>query len=94
MVKNLETIVTEHLHIAKKTSSGEPVVKGTNVSVRAIAELWLQGAQPEEIILHIPHLSMAELFDALSYYEDHKEEINSYISKNSVPGEISDTSLP
>jgi uncharacterized protein (DUF433 family) len=89
----METAVTEHRYIAKKSPTGEPVVKETSVTVRAIAELWLQGAQPEEILLHIPHLSLAQVFDALSYYDDHKAEIDSFISANEVPDELSGTRL-
>ena len=34
------------------------------------------GYAPEEIPNGLPHLSLAAVFDALSYYCDHKEEIN------------------
>jgi uncharacterized protein (DUF433 family) len=90
----MDTPVAEHRYIAKRESTGEPVIKGTGVTVRAIAELWLQGAQPEEILLHIPHLSLAQVFDALSYYNDHKAEVDTYINANRIPNELSDTRLP
>lgn len=89
----METTVAGHRYIAKRNSTGEPFIKGTGVTVRAIAELWLQGAQPEEILLHIPHLSLAQVFDALSYYLDHKAEIDSFINANEVPDELSGTRL-
>jgi hypothetical protein len=31
---------------------------------------------------------MAAVFDALSYYSDHTEEINAYIERNRVPPEL------
>ncbi len=86
-------IATEHLYIARKETNDEPVIKGTGVTVRALAEWWNMGAQPEEILLHIPHLTMAQIFDALSYYSDHKEEIDHYIQLNAIPEELSGTRL-
>ena len=39
---------------------------------------------PEEIPTHLPHLNLAQVFAALSYYSDHTEQINEYILKNRV----------
>jgi uncharacterized protein (DUF433 family) len=33
------------------------------------------GLAPEEIPVHLPHLTLAQVFDALSYFSDHQEEI-------------------
>lgn len=67
---------------------GEPVIQGTKTTVRAIVELWRLGIQPEEILSHLPHLQLAQVFDALSYYSDHQEEINRYIELNRVPDNL------
>jgi len=64
---------------------GEPVVRGTKTPVRAIVELWRLGIPPEEIPLHLPHITLAQVFDALSYYAEHQREINHYIELNRVP---------
>ncbi len=64
---------------------GEPVVIGTKTPVRAIVELWRLGTRPEEIPSHLPHLTLSQVFDALSFYEDHQPEINDYIERNRVP---------
>ncbi len=52
---------------------GEPIIEGTRTPVRAIVELWRQGLAPETIPTRLPHLSLAQVFDALSYYSDHQE---------------------
>jgi len=39
--------------------------------VRAIVEIWRMGTPPEEITTHLPHLTLAQIFDALSYFADH-----------------------
>ncbi|NJR57002.1 MAG: DUF433 domain-containing protein [Acaryochloris sp. CRU_2_0] len=68
--------------------SGEPIITGTRTSVRAIVGLWRLGTPPEEIPNHLPHLTLAQIFDALSFYLDHQAEINRYIEQNQVPNEL------
>lgn len=78
---------TDHCYISTDDQilHGEPIVKGTRTSVRAIVELWRQGVSPEEIPTHLPHLTLAQVFDALSYYSDHQAEINAHIERNRIP---------
>jgi uncharacterized protein (DUF433 family) len=84
------TIQTEHYYIMRNDDilSGEPIVIGTRTPVRAIVELWRLGVHPEEIPLHLPHLTLAQVFDALSYYADHQEEIQQRIERNQVPDDL------
>lgn len=67
---------------------GEPIVTGTRTSVRAIVETWRLGTSPEEIPVHLPHLTLAQVFDALSFYLDHQAEINDSIERNHVPDSL------
>ncbi len=39
----------------------------------------------ETISSRLPHLSNAQVFDALSYYSDNQAEINEFIEANRVP---------
>jgi len=73
--------------------NGEPIIVGTRTSVRAIVGLWRMGIMPEEILSHLPHLTLAQVFDALSFYLDHQEEINDYIERNQVPNELVHSSI-
>ena len=84
------TIGTEHRYIVRDDDilGGEPIVVGTRVPVRAVVELWRLGAAPEEIPTHLPHLTLAQVFDALSYYADHQDEIQRYSDRNQVPDDI------
>jgi uncharacterized protein (DUF433 family) len=71
---------------------GEPILAGTRTPVRAVVELWRQGVSPEEIPNRLPHLSLAQVFDALSYYSDHQAAIHEYIEDNRVAdNEMHDT---
>jgi uncharacterized protein (DUF433 family) len=84
--------VTEHLYIIRddRILKGEPIIKGTRIPVRAIVETWRMGTAPEEIPRGMPHLTLAQVFDALSYYSDHQDEINDYIERNRIPDELID----
>lgn len=83
---------TEHFYIVKNDHilSGEPIIVGTRTPVRAVIELWRLGYAPEEIQGELPHLTPAAVFDALSYYSDHQEDINGCIERNRVPEDIVD----
>lgn len=69
--------------------NGEPILSGTATPVRAVAELWNQGLAPEEIPLHLPHLTIQQVFAALYYYVSHREQIEERIAANRIPEEWS-----
>ncbi|HEY7019798.1 MAG TPA: DUF433 domain-containing protein [Ktedonobacterales bacterium] len=86
------THATGHRYIVRDDDilSGEPIVVGTRTPVRAIVELWRMGVTPEAIPTSLPHLTLAQVFDALSYYSDHQDEINQYIERNRIPDDLID----
>jgi len=69
---------TEHLHItvAEGVCGGAPIIRGTRTSVAHVAGYYRLGVSPEEIQRELPHLTLAQVFDALAYYFDHVEEID------------------
>lgn len=89
------TTATGHPYVISDDSilNGTPIVKGTRTPVRAIAELWKFGVTPEEIVMRLPHVTLAQVFDALSYYQDHCEEIEQDILRNRVPDMLIDPRL-
>lgn len=84
------TAATEHCHVVvdDRILGGEPIIRGTRTPVRAIVELWRLGNLPEEISVHLPHITLGQVFDALSYYSEHQTEINEYIERNRIPDEM------
>lgn len=72
----------------KEILSGEPIIKGTRTPVRSIVEKWRIGYTPEDIVRGLPHLTLAQVFEAMSYYYDNKEEIDDYIERNRIPDEL------
>lgn len=64
---------------------GEPVIAGTGTTVRAVAENWKLGVRAEEIPIRLPHLQLAQVFEALHYYLTHRDEIEAHIDANRIP---------
>lgn len=67
-------------HIVRSPNmlSGRPRIAGTRVRVCDVAEArYFHKYTPEEIAGEdvFPHLSLADVYAALAYYHDHKEEI-------------------
>jgi len=85
------TTATEHHYVATDDEilSAEPIIGGTGTPVRAIVEIYRLGAS-EETPNRLPHLTVAQVFDALSYYNDHPHEINLYIEQNRTPDDLID----
>jgi uncharacterized protein (DUF433 family) len=80
-------IPTANRYISREPNilGGEPIITGTRTPVRAIIEIWRSGAAPEQIAASLPHLTLAQIFDALSYYSDNQREINELIERNRIP---------
>ncbi|MEM9948207.1 MAG: DUF433 domain-containing protein [Cyanobacteria bacterium P01_D01_bin.36] len=56
-------------------NNGRPVIAGTKTSVRRVAVLYKQGANAEEIVRRMSHLSLAQVYAALAYYHANQNEI-------------------
>jgi uncharacterized protein (DUF433 family) len=41
-----------------------------------------QGISPEELVREFTHLTLAQVYDALSYYYDHKETVDQELLDN------------
>ena len=75
----------EHAYIetVQEVQGGRPVIKGTRTPVRSIVVYHRLGAMPEEIQIKLPHLHLAQIYDALSYYYDYRDEIDRDIDSDS-----------
>jgi uncharacterized protein (DUF433 family) len=86
-------IVTEYKYIVKREDTGEPKIAGTRLYVRDIVAQWKLGNKPEQILQCYSHITLAQVFEALAYYQDYMDEIEKYFELNSVPYNLHDTSL-
>ena len=76
------TVQTEHPHIVRRDGvcGGEPVIDGLRVTVRHVATLHLRGEAIPDIAEALG-LTEAQVFHALSYFSDHREEIQALIAQ-------------
>lgn len=80
---------TEHPYIVRVQDicGGKPSIRGTRIAVWLITGWFKQGYTPEAIQKMYPHLTLAQIYDALSYYHDHQEEIEQQIRDNNPSAE-------
>jgi uncharacterized protein (DUF433 family) len=84
MMLLMETALrTEHPHIVRipGVCGGEPVVDGLRVAVRHVAALHVRGEGVAEIAEAL-NLTDAQVFHALSYFADHRPEIEALIAQD------------
>jgi len=74
-----------HPHITSDPAicGGSPRIDGTRITVRTVVMYVLHhGMSPEELLVSYPHLNLASIYDALSYYYDNREDIDREIAEN------------
>jgi uncharacterized protein (DUF433 family) len=72
----MEPILTQHIESTPGTRGGKPRITGTRICVSDVVIWTEQGRSPEEIVTDFPQLSLSDVFAALAYYHDHREEID------------------
>jgi uncharacterized protein (DUF433 family) len=78
-----QKIKTIHPYIVslKSHCSGSPIIAGTKFPVRSVVFYILrQGMTPEELVKEFSHLTLPQVYDALSYYYENREEIDKELS--------------
>ena len=80
----MSTERTAHPYIVRDSAiyGGEPIVEGTRTGVRHIILLFQSGKDPEEIA-DSQRLTLAQVYDAISYFYDNEAEITHYIRNES-----------
>ncbi|NEO37883.1 MAG: DUF433 domain-containing protein [Moorea sp. SIOASIH] len=66
--------------ISTDANSNRPVIAGTRTSVRRIAGLYNQGNNAEEIARRLNHLTITQIYAALTYYHANRQEIDEDIA--------------
>lgn len=75
----MAAIVTPHIHTDERDVAW---IDDTNVKViEVVLDTLAHGSSPEEIHLQYPHLSLAQIHAALSYYYDHQASLDTAIER-------------
>ncbi len=78
---SMDTTIARHIETTADVCGGKPRIAGTRIRVEDVY-VWfeLQGKSAEEIVSDFPQLSMADVFAAMAYYWDHRDEIQRHMT--------------
>jgi len=76
-----QTLITDYKFIL--TDENEiPFIEGTSMKVvELVTSIQAYGWSPEELHFQYPHLSMSQIYSALAYYWEHKQEIDADVQR-------------
>src|SRR5262245_9228530 len=74
------SVSKEHIEITPGTCGGKPRIAGHRITVQNIV-VWHEqmGMSPDEIAATYTTITLADVYAALAYYHDHREEIRARI---------------
>jgi uncharacterized protein (DUF433 family) len=73
-----------YIETVAKSAGPQAIIKGSRIPVSIIIGYLRMGETPESLVEQIlPHLTLAEVYDALSYYHDHRDDIEQELRENS-----------
>lgn len=78
----MRAMAKEHVKITPGIGGGKPHIAGHRIRVMDIV-LWHNklGWSPDEIVSQFPQLVLGDVYAALTYYWDHKKEIETEIRR-------------
>ncbi len=77
----MSLVETRYEHITL-SDTAVPVITGTTMKVIELVQEYLAyGWSPEELHFQHPYLTLGQVYSALAYYWDHKEELDRDIER-------------
>lgn len=72
-----------HIEIVEKPAGPRAMISGTRTPVSLVIGYLKLGETPETLVQEVlPYLSLAQVYDALSYYHDNLDEIERELAEN------------
>ena len=74
---------TVHIYVTAhpRVQGGEPVIRGTRTTVRAVVQYVLRQGIPAETVAKEFQISLAAVYDALSFYYDYRSLMDRIIER-------------
>lgn len=66
------------------------MLRGSSIPVWLVIAMWKAGDTPDEIAQAYPYLRPAAIYDAISYYFDHREDVEAEIAENRIERVLAD----
>ena len=80
----MPTEVSHPYVISREDIAGSrPIMAGTRTRISTVVAYYKLGYSPEELAREFPHLTLSQIHDALSYYYEHREQIDKEIDEES-----------
>ena len=75
-------VVREHIEIVQGPGGPKPRIAGHRIRVQDVA-IWHEklGMSPDEILDNYPTITLADVYAALAYYWDHRDEVERAIAE-------------
>jgi uncharacterized protein (DUF433 family) len=85
----------EHIEVTEAVCGGKPRIRGTRIRVQDVY-IWheLHGESADQIVSNFPHLSLADVHAALTYYWDHRDEIQEQMKADDALVEAMKQKIP
>ena len=76
-------VLTQHIEVTPGVCGGKPRIAGHRIKVQDIV-IWHErmAMSPDEIVYNYPTITLADVYAALAYYHDHREEIRQDIESS------------
>jgi uncharacterized protein (DUF433 family) len=75
------TVETRYEHIVLRDGT-VPIIAGTRMKVIDLVEAQqAYGYSPEELAYQYPHVTLGQIYSALAYYWDHRQELDEEIAR-------------
>lgn len=76
-------VLKQHIEIVEGAGGPKARIVGHRIRVQDIA-IWHEklGLSPDEIVFHYPDLTLSDVYAALAYYWDHRDDIEAAIARD------------
>jgi uncharacterized protein (DUF433 family) len=61
--------------------SGRTIIEGTRIGVHDVIAVIINGAAIDDVCRSYPDVTRAQVYECLSYYEDHRAEIDALVAR-------------
>jgi uncharacterized protein (DUF433 family) len=82
--KYMSVIVSTSEILLEKSGAGVLYIGKTRVPLDTVIFDFNEGATPEEIVWRYPTLDLSQVYAAVSYYLQHREEIEKYLAERAA----------
>lgn len=75
-------IATSYRYIVRRAGvrSAYPIVEGTRIGVHDVVGLIKNGAPVDDVVVSLPRLTRAQVYECLAYYADYQSELDPLVT--------------